>query len=204
MSRTPLETPELKALIAAQSKENNTGAEQQQLQTRKFLCPRCDRDIDVRVEHIGVRVECSLCGKKFKANPAKDCVRRGDAPTKTEQAALAIGAVAQAAWPPTVWAAKTTVWVARSTLSIMASLLIGIAELLEEVLNTILAALWRGMLYLVAGGFFLFGLMHLLEPHPGPTEGLLQWVCGLLLIVARQIYDLRRALSRRAVTRKPN
>lgn len=58
-------------------------------------------------------------------------------------------------------------------------------------------ALWFAALDLTAGGFFLFRMVQLAEPQPAPTESLLCWVCGPLLIVARQICDLRRALRAR-------
>lgn len=63
--------------------------------------------------------------------------------------------------------------------------------IIDRVSDKLFDVLRLAVLYLTAGGFFLLGLMQLSDPRPGPTE-------GLLLIFARQIYDLRKALAQRA------
>ena len=45
-------------------------------ETYSLFCPGCHKDIEVSADCLGGKVECSLCGKKFKADLALDDKRR--------------------------------------------------------------------------------------------------------------------------------
>lgn len=159
---------------------------------RRFLCPKCNEEIEVLIEHFGQKVECSLCSKRFKADVRKDIKlrerRRQEEFDRQQRARLAEDRRVQETQQAEVRRAEEARQAKLQQIADPAE-----ARTPKPARDGLLE-FFNGLLYFVAVILFVVGLGAMSESES--VAGLLCWVVGLMICLLVSLGEIRRTLKK--------